>query len=257
LGEIEFNGEDSAGNKQQYAIIHGSILSPTSTAEAGQIHFETATAGASTEKMIIGTSNLVINDIGSIFNVRIEGDADANLFFTDATNDRIGVGTISPSVKLDVNGLVKISTTIGVGAATPAASGAGITFPASQSASSDVNTLDDYEEGTWTPNQGTGVTAIGAFSSGGDYVKIGRLVMVTGRINAATSVAVTMGGELTSNLPFTSITATQFAIGGATDSNGSISNTIYGQSNNKQLYVAEAFVATPGIYFSITYLASA
>jgi hypothetical protein len=106
IGELEFNGKDSAGNKQQYAVIHASILSPTSTTEQGQIHFETATAGASTEKMIIGTTNLVVNDIGAIFNVRIEGDTDANLFYTDATNDRIGVGTISPSTKLDVNGTV-------------------------------------------------------------------------------------------------------------------------------------------------------
>jgi len=29
LGEIEFNGEDSAGNKQAYGLIHASILSPT------------------------------------------------------------------------------------------------------------------------------------------------------------------------------------------------------------------------------------
>ena len=182
LGEIEFNGEDSAGNKQQYGLIHASILSPTSGAEQGQLHFETATGGASTEKMIIGTSNLVINEIGAVFNVRIEGDADANLFYTDATNDRIGVGTISPSTKLDVNGLVKISTTMGVGAATPAASGAGITFPASQSASSDVNTLDDYEEGTWTPLlESDGGSAAGKTytTQSGQYTKIGNVVYFT------------------------------------------------------------------------------
>jgi hypothetical protein len=104
LGEIEFNGEDSAGNKQAYGVIHASILSPTSTAEQGQLHFETATAGALTEKMIIGTTNLVINDIGAVFNVRIEGDTDANLFYTDATNSRVGIGTASPSSKLHVSG---------------------------------------------------------------------------------------------------------------------------------------------------------
>jgi hypothetical protein len=118
LGQIEFNGEDSAGNKQQYALIHASILSPTSTAETGQLHFETATAGASTEKMIIGTSNLVINEIGAIFNVRIEGDTDANLFFTDATNSRVGVGTISPAYKLEVNGTVGVTGTITPGQTT-------------------------------------------------------------------------------------------------------------------------------------------
>jgi len=110
LGEIEFNGEDSAGNKQTYGLIHASILSPTSTSEQGQLHFETATAGALTEKMIIGTTNLVINEIGAVFNVRIEGDTDANLFYTDATNSRVGIGTASPSSKLQVSGEITTTT---------------------------------------------------------------------------------------------------------------------------------------------------
>jgi len=131
IGEIEFNGQDSAGNKQQYALIHGSILSPTSTTEQGQIHFETATAGALTEKMIIGTTNLVINEIGAIFNVRIEGDTDANLLYTDATNDRVGVGTISPSVKFEVSGAAKVTGTLSGGT-----SGTGYSFSGSAPATS-------------------------------------------------------------------------------------------------------------------------
>ena len=131
LGEIEFNGEDSAGNKQAYGLIHASILSPTSTAEQGQIHFETATAGALTEKMIIGTTNLVINDIGAVYNVRIESDGDANLFFTDGTNNRIGVGTASPDAQLTVN--------------TIASFGAGAVATPSIAAKGDLNT------GVWFP----------------------------------------------------------------------------------------------------------
>ena len=67
------------------------------------------------------------------------------------------------------------ATTIGVGGATAAASGAGITFPASQSASSDANTLDDYEEGTWSPTVGGNSTY--SFQQG-HYVKIGQLVFI-------------------------------------------------------------------------------
>lgn len=52
-------------------------------------------------------------------------------------------------------------------------SGTGISFPATQSASSDANTLDDYEEGTWTPTVG----GTSAYSSNtGYYIKVGRLV---------------------------------------------------------------------------------
>jgi hypothetical protein len=62
--------------------------------------------------MIIGTTNLVINEIGAIYNVRIEGDTDANLLYTDATNDRIGIGTASPATKLDVNGTIHTSSLV-------------------------------------------------------------------------------------------------------------------------------------------------
>jgi hypothetical protein len=54
---------------------------------------------------------------------------------------------------------ITASTTIGVGGATPSTSGSGITFPATASASSDANTLDDYEEGTWTPTVAGSSTA--------------------------------------------------------------------------------------------------
>ena len=177
LGEIEFNGEDSAGNKQTYGVIHGSILSPTSTAEQGQLHFETATAGALTEKMIIGTSNLVINEIGAVFNVRIEGDTDANLFTTDATNSRIGIGTLSPASKLDVvGGDIRIDN----GNLVIGTSGKGIDFSiTSHPAGMTSELLADYEEGTWTPTNTNALTVNSA-----KYTRIGRIVICTFDITA-------------------------------------------------------------------------
>jgi hypothetical protein len=170
IGEIEFNGEDSAGNKQAYGLIHASILSPTSTAEQGQLHFETATAGALTEKMIIGTTNLVINEIGGVFNVRIEGDTDANLFYTDATNDKVGIGTISPAEKLDVVGKIKLSDNVVIGT-----SGKGIDFAATAGTGTS-ELLADYEEGTWTPVIAAGVGSFTSYTSQGIYTKVGRIV---------------------------------------------------------------------------------
>ena len=54
--------------------------------------------------------------------------------------------------------------------------GTGITFPATQSASSNANTLDDYEEGDWTPSLG-GTTTYSAQL--GKYVKVGKQVTVS------------------------------------------------------------------------------
>ena len=172
LGEIEFNGEDSAGNKQQYAVIHGSIISPTSGSEGGQIHFETATAGASTEKMIIGTTNLVINEIGAVFNVRIEGDTDANLLFTDATNDRVGIGILTPAEKLDVVGKIKLSDNLVIGT-----SGKGIDFSATAGTGTS-ELLADYEEGTWTPVLQFDANTQSITVQQATYVKVGKAVSI-------------------------------------------------------------------------------
>jgi hypothetical protein len=79
----------------------------------------------------------------------------------------------------------------------------GITFPATQIASADANTLDDYEEGTWTPSVGGNTS--GSFSvtaQNGSYVKTGQMCVASFFISFTKSTA--SGGGLTvGNLPFT------------------------------------------------------
>ena len=95
------------------------------------------------------------------------------------------------------------STTIGVGGATASASGAGITFPATQSASSNANTLDDYEEGTWTP------VIVGSSTAGtashspqiGRYTSIGRMVQFECAVEYSAGTGT--GNLRVSGLPFT------------------------------------------------------
>ena len=96
------------------------------------------------------------------------------------------------------------TTTVGVGGATPAASGAGITFPATASASSDANTLDDYEEGTWTPGVSFGGASVGVTysSPSGTYTKIGRQVTCVGRMVLSNKGSSTGVANIT-GLPFT------------------------------------------------------
>jgi hypothetical protein len=49
-------------------------------------------------------------------------------------------------------------------------------FPATQNASTDANTLDDYEEGTWTPTVVAGAGTITTYTANGNYTKIGNRV---------------------------------------------------------------------------------
>lgn len=46
----------------------------------------------------------VHNEAGADKDARFEGDTDANLLFTDASTDRVGVGTATPVAKFQVNG---------------------------------------------------------------------------------------------------------------------------------------------------------
>lgn len=47
---------------------------------------------------------VVVNDSGADKDFRVEGDTDTNLIFADASTDRVGFGTATPSSKFDLNG---------------------------------------------------------------------------------------------------------------------------------------------------------
>ena len=96
--------------------------------------------------------------------------------------------------------------TIGTGAARKTLVnqlGGQIAFPATQNPSSDPNTLDDYEEGTWTPGLsfGGGTTGMTYGTCGGYYTKIGRVVPCTGLLNLTAKGSSTGAAALT-GLPF-------------------------------------------------------
>jgi hypothetical protein len=56
--------------------------------------------------------SFVFNESSADLNFRIEGNGDANLFFTDAGNDRVGIKTASPSTELHVVGGIKATGAI-------------------------------------------------------------------------------------------------------------------------------------------------
>jgi len=104
-------------------------------------------------------------------------DTDTGVYYPAA--NQVAIATSGTQAMLaNASQGVQFANAIGVGATTPTTSGVGITFPATQSASTNVNTLDDYEEGTWTPSAGSesGVLTATYGVRTGKYVKIGRWV---------------------------------------------------------------------------------
>jgi hypothetical protein len=125
----------------------------------------------------------------------------------------------------------------------------GLTFNGDNAA---ANALDDYEEGTWTPNQGAGLTIVGSFTSIGRYTKIGRFVHVQFLVNGSTSIACTAAGIVCTKLPFTAQGGIYFP-GSATSNNYNVSTG--GMAFNNTVYNFESFSAAAGgpHHYSITY----
>jgi hypothetical protein len=143
------------------------------------------------------------------------------------------------------------------------ATGTGIAFPATQSASSDANTLDDYEEGTWTTTVSTTSNITGTPTlSNARYTKIGNLVTLEGTFSAQ----VTSSNQITYwvfTIPFATAANSSGACGAAKqEANyivGAVSDSTAGSNNTPYIsYSASAALpsGTASHSFSYIYIAA-
>ena len=137
--------------------------------------------------------------------------------------------------------------------------GTGITFPATQSASTDANTLDDYEEGTWTPTLlRDGGGQVVTYTAVGTYTKVGRLVTISGTVTISVVVLQGTGNWYFDNRPFTQA-ATYTASGSIGYSTAASVGGVYGAPSATYFYPTNAgalFATNMGtgvINFSLAY----
>ena len=158
---------------------------------------------------VTSTGNLIINDGGNIGStsdtdaISISSTGVTTFSQRDIHSGGITIadgGTIGSASDADA---ITIASAGGVTFAEVANVDKGIKFPATQVASTNANTLDDYEEGTYTP-----VVTINASSTGivlsnalGFYNKIGRQCNITNRITLTNKGSST--GIFAVSLPFT------------------------------------------------------
>jgi hypothetical protein len=191
-----------------------------SNSRAGRLYVDssaTVLASYTATPLILGTSDTERMRIDSSGNLLV-----GNTSYTDATkgilnsqNGRL-YATADGAVPLNLN---RLSSTGGlaafkyassvVGGIDVTSSGVtytgtnGVTFTATQTASADANTLDDYEEGSFTPTiKGNGTAGTATYSTQeGYYTKIGNLVWFSLFVNWTGGTG--SGSMQISGLPFT------------------------------------------------------
>jgi hypothetical protein len=165
------------------------------------LHLKSTTSG--TPQLRIegtGTNNGVITFLGAghantAVGIRYISTADSTghlAFYANETSS----GTLTERMRILSTGNI-----LCLAGGSNTATGTGIAFPGTQSASSDANTLDDYEEGTWTPTVLLGATNNSVGTATGTYTKIGNVVFIACRMENVTKAgtgSLTVGG-----LPFT------------------------------------------------------
>lgn len=125
--------------------------------------------------------------------VRLRGGANSNEAIVDIP---IGISDAAYTTRY------LISQTETVIRNRPGSVWSGLKFPATQTIVANVNTLDDYKEGTWSPTLiGTTIAGAGTYSvRSGLYTKIGNVV--TFRINLTWSAHTGTGDLRISDLPY-------------------------------------------------------
>ena len=139
--------------------------------------------------------------------ITTSGDTNTGIFFPAADTIAFAEGGVE-ALRINSSGTVVLS------GGDTSANGTGITFPATQSASSNANTLDDYEEGTWTPvfRDGIAGTAATAATSFGSYTKIGNVVTYRILLQDVNRSGLTAGNTVhITGFPFTSSNASSGA----------------------------------------------
>jgi hypothetical protein len=185
-GTLGVTGVATVGTASAGQLI---VIGPRNNTAAFRI---TANAGESWDFTTTNTTGST-----DTLSLGVQGGS-TNVTFTDN-------GTTTLNGNTSVTGTLGVTTGVAVGGATPGAGG--IAFPATQVSVSDVNTLDDYEEGTFTATIACGTSGTVTLTSGagGDlcfYTKIGRMVEVNGYLVVA-SVSSPAGAFNVNGLPFT------------------------------------------------------
>jgi hypothetical protein len=232
-GPVGFVGNPLGGNGGVFRSIE---IGSSGTNTTNLFTQSNAAAGGITVGGYITSSNTSLNNAYSGQQpTRLYMNDGAFQFFNAAAGATGSTISFTEQMRLNKTGALVLA------GGTTTANGVGITFPATQSASTNANTLDDYEEGTWTPTV-FGSTTAGTGTYGyqeGLYVKVGQMVMATAFISMNTNSGT--GNIRFGGLPFAlsniGTNRQSAAIGYFNNCSLTASNIPLSQGDNGQIYL--------------------
>lgn len=116
LGRITAYGDDSTGTADKFFEMRLESTDVTTANEDAKAIYDLLTAGTSREYLSMGDAAVVINEDSIDMDVRIESDNNANAFFFDGTNGKIGINNNAPDNYLHIiDGSLRLETTAGNG----------------------------------------------------------------------------------------------------------------------------------------------
>ena len=113
-----------------------------------------------------------------------------------------------------------------------------------------AHTLDDYEEGTWTPTNYGGTVNSGTWAASGSYTKIGRIVTVW-MAQTGGNISWSAGAYLIGGLPFPAVSPWS-PVGTATNTGPSFTSSVMIWTSSN-IYIHNAGSSQTGLRISITY----
>jgi hypothetical protein len=115
LGRIHFSADNDAGEEEIFARIKVAIIDASDGSEDANMRFSRMTGGGDQNVLSFESTESVFNDDSKDIDFRVESDGDANAFFVDAANNRVGFFTNSPDNQIDLkrsgNAVMKIEST--------------------------------------------------------------------------------------------------------------------------------------------------
>ena len=93
VGNVRFQGENSAGETIDYVTINGRVEDVTDGTEDARIDIRTITAGADVSRLKVDNNEIVLNDSSIDSDFRVESNNNAFMLVVDGGTDNVLIGT--------------------------------------------------------------------------------------------------------------------------------------------------------------------